>query len=100
MRQLTSQSGIDRLHGQVPELRPQRLEVLHRNEREVPEVDDLDGQGARVDLRVDLDAVPEPVGVEGSVEAVLHQVFVGEGLVLGGIAVEVLHRGHQPLQLR
>ena len=96
---LTGQSCVDRLDGQVPELRPEWLQVLHRHEREVPEVDDLNGQGAGVDLRVDLDPVPESVRVEGGVEAVLREVLVGEGLVPGRVAVEVLHRGHQPLQL-
>lgn len=67
----TSQGGINGLHRQVPELRPQRLQIFQGYEGEVSKVDYFDGQGARVDLRIDLYAVPQPVCVQRREEGVL-----------------------------
>ena len=76
---LTCQSGVDGLHRKISELRPERLHVFKRDHREVSEVNDLDGQCALVQLRVDLDAVPEPVGVQGGKVLVFLQVGDGKG---------------------
>ena len=70
-RQRTGQLGVDGLHRQVAELRPQNLQVVDADHAEVAVVNESDGDCGLVQHAVDAAEVQAAVRVTGNKELVL-----------------------------